>query len=333
MTPKVEKGEEQTDITEVALNKENISKCNLNTNTPKKKSSICKTITSPVSAATISHVTVDQEIIQTELSQEEQYLSLTSKGKVLFSAVARDPAKAAVVHNILNAALTQLLDAPRTSSVAGTSLSHAAAPSSEPESFHNIILSSIRAMTVKAHQKDIWENSPYKDFTTLQINDRGIVGETGVNNVCRATGIDADCDGSKTKKIGGGEGDGTIMNIPVEIKTAHQGCKSSSFQHELGEVPWRGAKYMIFVDIATECIYLTIFKNFDEKTYKSKEKLPRVFTTKKITWRKEQGAFKLDTTVKINEQSVKDGHAIKITPTTSNDTIASFIRKSLTEIV
>jgi hypothetical protein len=116
------------------------------------------------------------------------------------------------------------------------------------------------------------------------------------------------------------------MNIPVEIKTAHQGSSCPSFQHELGEVPWKGSKYMIFVDISPECIYLTIFKNYDEKTYKSNEKLP-CFPTKTVTWRKQKGAFKLDTSVKINEQSVKNGHAIKIIPTTSNVTIASFIRK------
>jgi hypothetical protein len=42
---------------------------------------------------------------------------------------------------------------------------------------------------------------------------------------------------------------------------------------------------------------------------------------------KKKGAFKLDTSVKINETSIKNGHAIKITQTTSNDTIASFIKR------
>lgn len=48
--------------------------------------------------------------VKKALSQHEQYLTLTSKGKVLFSAAARDPAMAAAVHNLLNAALTQLAD-------------------------------------------------------------------------------------------------------------------------------------------------------------------------------------------------------------------------------
>ena len=72
---------------------------------------------------------------------------------------------------------------------------------------------------------------------------------------------------------------------------------------------------------------MTIFKNFAEETYKNKEKLIPCFPTKTITWRKQKGAFKLDTTVIINELNVVNGHAIKITPTTSNDDIASFIIK------
>lgn len=194
------------------------------------------------------------------------------------------------------------------------------------ESVHNMLIRIIQQQKEKEDKQDIWKNSPYKDLVKLQSNNVGNVGEGLINDICRTTCIDADCNGSKTKQIGGGEGDGKIMNIPVEIKTAHQGSSSPSFQHELGEVPWKGSKYMIFVDISPECIYLTIFKNFDEKTYKSKEKLP-CFPTKTITWRKEKGAFKLDTSVKINELSVENGHAIKITLTTSNDTIASFIRK------
>jgi hypothetical protein len=196
------------------------------------------------------------------------------------------------------------------------------------ESLHNMLIRIIQQQKEKEDKQDIWKNSPYKDLVKLQSNNVGNVGEELIENICNATGIEAYCNGTKTKQKGGGEGDGTIMSIPIEIKTAHQGSSSPSFQHELGEVPWKGSKYMLFVDISPECIYLTIFKNFDENTYKSGEKLP-YFPTKTITWRKKKGAFKLDTTVKINEISVENGHAVKITPTTSNDTIASFIRKSI----
>ena len=199
----------------------------------------------------------------------------------------------------------------------------ASAKNTEPA--HNMLIRIIEEQKNKEDKKDIWKNSPYKDLVKLQSNNVGNVGEELINNICKMTGIDADCNGAKTKQIGGGGGDGVIMGIPVEIKTAHQGSSSSSFQHELGEVPWKGSKYMIFVDISPECIYITIFANFDENTYKSKEKLP-CFPTKAITWRKEKGAFKLDTTVKINECNVEKGHALKITSATSNDTIAAFIK-------
>jgi len=195
------------------------------------------------------------------------------------------------------------------------------------ESFHNMLTRIIQSQKEKENKQDIWKDSPYKDLVKLQSNNVGNVGEELINDICKLSGIEADCNGAKTKKIGGGEGDGKIMDIPIEIKTAHQGSSSPSFQHELGEVPWKGGKYIIFIDIAPECIYLTIFKNFEEETYKKKEKLLPYFPTKVITWRKKQGAFKLDTTVNINEWSVANGHAIKITPTTPNDNIASFIRK------
>ena len=200
--------------------------------------------------------------------------------------------------------------------------------SGKDESVHNMLIRIIQKQKEKEEKHDIWKNSPYKDLVKLQSNNVGNVGEELINNICKSSNIPSECDGTKTKHIGGGDGDGKIMNIPIEIKTAHQGSTSPSFQHELGEVPWKGSKYMIFVDISPDCIYITIFKNFEESTYKGNEKLV-CFPTKTVTWRKEKGAFKLDTSVKINEMSVEKGHAIKITPTTPIEDIASFIRKSI----
>jgi len=199
---------------------------------------------------------------------------------------------------------------------------------SELSSVHDMFIRIIQQQKQKEEEQDIWKDSPYKDLVKLQSNNVGNVGEELINTICKSADISARCDGSKTKQVGGGEGDGTIMDIPVEIKTAHQGSTSPSFQHELGEVPWKGARYMIFIDISPECIYLTIFRNFDEATYKGKEKLP-CFPTKTVTWRKEKGAFKLDTSVKINEQSIESGHAIKITESTPKEAVAAFIRKTI----
>ena len=75
--------------------------------------------------------------------------------------------------------------------------------------------------------------------------------------------IDSNIDGSKTKKKGGGKGgDGNIMSKSVEIKTAHLGSnkKTRSFQHELAETPWK-SQFMLFIDVAPTCIYMTIFRN------------------------------------------------------------------------
>lgn len=205
-------------------------------------------------------------------------------------------------------------------------------PSSElmEETVHMMFIRIIQQQKEKEERQDIWKDSPYKDLVRLQSNNVGVVGEEIINQICRASSIDACCNGLKTKRIGGGDGDGTILGKSVEIKTAHQGSSHQTFQHELGEVPWQGSEYIIFIDISPICIYLTIFRNMTENMYKSKEKL-LVFPTKSITWRKEKGAFKLDTSVKINEDAITRGHTLKITPNTKNNIIGEFIRRKINE--
>ena len=195
---------------------------------------------------------------------------------------------------------------------------------------HEMFISLIHQQVQKEKKQNIWENSPYKDLVKLQSNNVGNVGEDLLNGICEVSGIPACCDGSKTKKIGGGDGDGNILDMSIEIKTAHQGSTYKTFQHELGEVPWK-SKFMLLVDVSPQCIYLTIFRNFDEETYKSGKKLPRLFKTKQVTWRKKKGAFKLDTSVSINEKNIVDGNTIKITPASSNEDVALFIRKMIVD--
>jgi hypothetical protein len=189
----------------------------------------------------------------------------------------------------------------------------------------NIYVRNIGKEKKKEEDNNIWENSRFESIRKLQKNNVGIVGEKSINDICKQCGIDAYCNGAKTKQRGGGEGDGKVMGKSVEIKTAHLGSSQPTFQHELTEKPWETAKYMIFNDIAPEHIYLTIFENFDEATYKSRKKLPYCFPTKKATQRHEIGAYKLDTTIKINEGNVKNGYTIKITEKTSLDEIKSFL--------
>ena len=172
-----------------------------------------------------------------------------------------------------------------------------------------------------------WVNSPLKNIVKLKSNDIGRVGENYLDSLCKKLNFECEIDGTKTKEKGGGAGDGIIKDKTIEIKTAHIG-KSKSFQHELGEKPWK-ADYMTFIDIDLTCIYLTIFKNFTEKEYKSGEKCKKYFPTRKITWRKKMGAFKLDTNMKINKNSITEGYCIKIDKTTEYNDIKDFIEKSI----
>jgi len=186
------------------------------------------------------------------------------------------------------------------------------------DSPHALFLEKINIQTQKEKNNDIWKDSEYKDLVKLQCNNCGNVGETFIQALCDTIGILATVDGGKTKKIGGGGiGDGIIAEKSVEIKTSYRGSSTPSFQHELGEIPW-SAEFMLFIDVAPDCIYITIFKNFTEEVYTSGNKCLPYFPTKSITWRKKKGAFKLDTTVKINEDNITKGYTIKITSSMEN---------------
>ena len=176
------------------------------------------------------------------------------------------------------------------------------------ESFTNLATSIIDNSFSKKMKRNIWENSKWKHIADLENDDVGKVGEEIINTFCQTAGIESNIDGSKTKQVGGGCGDGNINKKTIEIKTARLGCDEASFQHELGETPWK-AQYIIFLDIAPSKMYITIFPNFSEEFYimsgqDSKNKCSPYFNTKSITWRKQKGAFKLDTTININEKNI-----------------------------
>ena len=157
-------------------------------------------------------------------------------------------------------------------------------------------------------KRNIWENSPWKHIAELENDDVGKVGELTIQAYLTNANIPCTIDGLKTKELGGGCGDGIIKGQSVEIKTARLGSGSScSFQHELGEKPWN-AKYMLFLDIAPETMYITLFPNFTKEQYiesgtNKAVKCHPVFPTKSVCWRKKQGAFKLDTSISINEKN------------------------------
>ena len=189
---------------------------------------------------------------------------------------------------------------------------------------NDIFIEIINKQKQKEITTDIWKDSPYKDLVKLQSNNVGNVGEMFIQQICDSCEIAAQVDGSKTKELGGGIGDGVILNKSVEIKTSHRGCSSPSFQHELGETPWK-PEFMMFVDVAPTCIYITMFQNFTEETYKSGAKCEPYFPTKSVTWRKGTGAFKLDTSIKINEENIIRGHTFRIANNVNLSQLKHFI--------
>lgn len=187
------------------------------------------------------------------------------------------------------------------------------------------LLNIINEQKEKEIRLDIWKNSVYKFLPNLQSNNIGNVGEMFLGKICEIEQISSEIDGTKTKRVGGGNGDGIINGKTIEIKTAHCGG-NVSFQHELGEFPWH-ADYMTFIDVDPTCVYMTIFRNFTEQQYKECVRCEPYFPTRSFCWRKKSGAFKLDTTPKLNEQSILNGHTIKITEDTTFNTIGDFIRR------
>jgi hypothetical protein len=177
----------------------------------------------------------------------------------------------------------------------------------------------------KRNQNDIWKYSSWKNICNLENDAVGKVGETFLQSICEKSGIESSINGTKTKKKGGGYGDGTIKGKTVEIKTARCG-KNMSFQHELGETPWK-ADYMIFIDISPEVMFISIFANFKEADYKSCCSCDPYFPSRKFCWRKKSGCFKFDTTYSLNyKQSLKnESNTFCWYPETKEKSIYNFI--------
>ncbi len=168
---------------------------------------------------------------------------------------------------------------------------------------------------------DIWGESLYKKLAILKPNNRGNVGEKLIQRICEKLKIKADIDGPNYKKQGC---DGIINSKKVEIKTSVVGTSNKTFQHELGKNPWN-SDYMIFVDVALHEVYITIFKNFTKENYEDEDFKSPVFKTVKINKKKKEkitykkitcrdgrtGDYKLDTTIEINENCIKNGYCIK----------------------
>ena len=185
----------------------------------------------------------------------------------------------------------------------------------------------------KKQERDIWENSEWKNVNMLENDDLGRVGEQIIQEINEKAKIESQIDGTKTKQLGGGTGDGKINGKTCEIKTARLGSDEKTFQHELGEEPWK-AEYMLFLDIAPTKMYITIFKNFSEDHYKNSGrnsciKCDPYFPTKSITWRKQCGAFKLDTSDQINNKNKNEGYTFVLDDTCDYCKYKLFVEKNI----
>ena len=169
-----------------------------------------------------------------------------------------------------------------------------------------------------------WSNSKFKEINDLVANNVGNVGEIIINNICNNLNIECSIDGSKTKQIGGGNGDGKIKNKTIEVKTARLG-NNNTFQHELGEHPWN-VEFMCFVDVTPENMYLSIIPNFSKEHYEKQSRTAQPYFNKSITRRKEtskenSGAFKLT----INETDLKKSNHTIILNEKTPEEIERFI--------
>ena len=194
----------------------------------------------------------------------------------------------------------------------------------------NVCIEIIEEQIDKENKNNIWINSKYYFLTRLEINNIGLVGEKFIKEICHLTNIKSCFDKNITqitKNI-----DGLILNKTIKIRTARLGNVNPSFQHELGDEPWT-TEYIIFVDFTPLIVYITIFKNFNENFYKSKEKCIPYFPTKKFTWRKQNGSFKLDTSIKINEINIKNGYSIKYNNNKDLLNIKNFIINSFNYLI
>lgn len=195
--------------------------------------------------------------------------------------------------------------------------------------FTGMITGIVKDFKTKQDERNIWGDSPYKDIAALECDYVGKVGETMIQQMCDLAGVDAKINGLTTKERGGGEGDGTIKGKTVEIKTARQGASTQSFQHELGEKPEK-SDLMLFLDISPTHMDMTLFPNYSREFYVesgNENVKTKHFPTKSVTWRKRCGAFKLDTTVAINNINVENNTAFRIDSSMSFEKFKEYVDK------
>ena len=76
------------------------------------------------------------------------------------------------------------------------------------ENMMNLFTNILEKKYQEKQKRDIWENSPWKHIAELENDDVGKVGELTIQSYLNHANIPCNIDGSKTKEIGGGCGDG-----------------------------------------------------------------------------------------------------------------------------
>lgn len=171
-----------------------------------------------------------------------------------------------------------------------------------------------------------WRYGIYKGIDGMKANTVGVTGERIVQLLCDRVGIAATIDGTKTRRRCGGCGDGTINGYTVEIKTARKGV-SGTYQHELGEHPWKADK-LIFIDIDRDQCWLSIMSNFTKAYYLVHKRKATPYFNKMITRRKEScpetsGAYRL--TLTDSDLMGNSMNTVRINQSMSDSELRTFI--------
>jgi hypothetical protein len=175
---------------------------------------------------------------------------------------------------------------------------------------------------------DIWLDSKYELMKRMVADKTGYSGEKIIKTICENLFIQCNINGSKRKNDPLLQGDGTIYDKIVEIKTATIG-NNKTFQHELSNYPWI-VNNMIFVDIKPNNMLITIIPAFTKEECQTGIKT-KILPTKKITKRKE-GFYKFDFSKLTINTLIKNGYTIdydSIPKDNFNNVLTRFFNKHL----
>ena len=120
----------------------------------------------------------------------------------------------------------------------------------------------LKLVNERANKKTVWTNSKLNLLRTLQIDDRGYVGEKFLFLLFQSNGSKVKWFEDET-----GDADLEIDGYKIEVKTATLGSDGKNFQHE-GIKESEEWDFVFFLDIGPQDIYLTIVPRAHFKFHK-----------------------------------------------------------------